>query len=636
MNEEQLFFCYLAGVPLLGVTAQWLAWRLRLPSILLLLLFGVLLGQLFANPDVLLARLVEDPGNAMVGPKLLFPFVSLSVAVILFEGGLSLRISELRTAGQGVFRLVTLGALLSWLLTTVFAVFLLDGLDLRLAALLGAVLVVTGPTVVAPLLRHIRPVQRVASIVKWEGIVIDPVGAVLAVLVFEEIITHGDESSLLGMASLLMKTGLLGGAIGFVAAQLLMQMVKRYWLPDYLHGVVFLATALSSFAVSNILLHESGLITVTVLGVILANQKTIPIHHVIQFKEHLGVFLISCLFIVLGSRLDPRVFLELGWRGVAFLATVILVVRPLSVFISTIGSGLEFREKLFFSWLAPRGIVAAAVMSVFALKIASMAHGAPSDHTVPDLELLAEQSQQLVPLTFLVIVGTVAVYGLTAGPLAKQLNLSDNNPQGILFVGADTWIRDIAQLLQEEQIPAMLVDTNFAHVAEARMSGMRAECTSVLSEHVTEEIDLAGIGKLLAMTANDEVNALAVNEFSHVFGRVNVYQLPPWDGASGRRTSVGEHLQGRLLFGAELNHDELEGRIERGFQFKKTRLSDEFSLDDFFARYGESATVLFVIDEAGRLAIPTVAVPLDAKPGQTIIGLVKAVSGGQATSESAT
>lgn len=626
MNEEQLFFCYLAGVPLLGVTAQWLAWRLRLPSILLLLFFGILLGQLFTNPDQLLARLVEDPENASVGPKLLFPFVSLSVAVILFEGGLSLRVSELRTAGQGVFRLVTLGALISWFLTTLFAVYWFTGLDLRLAALLGAVLVVTGPTVVAPLLRHIRPVQRVASIVKWEGIVIDPIGAVLAVLVFEEIITHGDETSIWGMSMLLVKTALLGIAIGSVAAALLVLMVKRYWLPDYLHGVVFLAIALGSFALSNILLHESGLVTVTVLGVILANQKSIPIHHVIQFKEHLGVFLISCLFIVLGSRLDPRVFLELGWQGVAFLATLILVVRPLSVFVSTLGSGLEFREKVFFAWLAPRGIVAAAVMSVFALKIASMAHGAADDHAVPGIAALAEQSRQLVPITFLVIVGTVAVYGLTAGPLAKWLDLSDNNPQGILFVGAEPWVRELAALLGEEQIQSVLVDTNYANVAAARMSGMRAECISVLSEHVNEDIDLAGVGKLFAMTPNDEVNALAVNEFSHVFGRANVYQLTPWDRATGRRPSIGEHLQGRLLFDQQLHHDEIEVRLERGHQLKKTRLSEEFTLEDFVARYGDSATVLLVIDEAGRLSVPTVAVPLEPQAGQIVIGLVEPVA----------
>ncbi|MDP6467106.1 MAG: sodium:proton antiporter [Pirellulaceae bacterium] len=635
LNEEQLFFCYLAGVPLLGVIAQWLAWRLRLPSILLLLLFGILLGQLFTNPDLLLAKLIEDPDNETIGPKLLFPFVSLSVAVILFEGGLSLRLSELRTAGRGVFRLVTLGALISWFVTTLFAVLLLDDLDLRLAALLGAVLVVTGPTVVAPLLRHIRPVQRVASIVKWEGIVIDPIGAVLAVLVFEEIITHGNESSLLGMVSLLVKTALLGGAIGLVTANLLMQMVKRFWLPDYLHGVVFLAIALGSFAVSNILLDESGLVTVTVLGVILANQKTIPIHHVIQFKEHLGVFLISCLFIVLGSRLDPRVFLDLGWRGMAFLASLILIVRPLAIFVSTVGSGLAFREKIFFAWLAPRGIVAAAVMSVFALKIASMAHGLPVEHEVPGMAILAEQAEQLVPITFLVIVGTVAVYGLTAGPLAKWLNLSDTNPQGILFVGAEPWVREMAQLLDEENLQTMLVDTNYANVAAARMSGMRAECISVLSEHVNEDIDLAGIGKLLAMTANDEVNALAVNEFAHVFGRVNVYQLPPWDSTSGRRASVGDHLRGRLLFDKQLNHDELEGRMENGFQLKKTRLSEEFTLDDFVARYGESATILFVMDEVGRLTIPTVAVPLKPQPGQTIIGLIDAAADEQSTQTAA-
>ena len=536
--DEHTYFWYIALVPLLGIAAQWLAWRLRLPSILLLLAFGVTLGQ-FSNPDQLLENLAGGSGDASLASELLFPFISLSVAVILFEGGLSLRLYELTTAGRGVLSLVTIGTLVSWLLTSVAAVLLFD-FDRGLAALLGAVLVVTGPTVVAPLLRHIRPVRKVASLVKWEGIVIDPIGAVLAVVVFESLLPLESHGSVFGVAAPLLRTAIVGILIGMGTGLLLVHLVMRFWIPDFLHGVFFLAVALIVFAASNALQEESGLVTVTVLGVFLANQKTISIHHVVEFKEHLGVFLISCLFVVLGSRLDPLSLVDLGWGGIAFVLVLIAVVRPVSVFVATLFTKLTLKERTFLAFLAPRGIVAAAVTSVFSLRIASIAHDNP------ELATLAEQAESLMPITFMVIVGTVTVYGFLSAPLAKLLGLSDTNPQGILFAGADPAIREIAGVLHSEGIPVLLVDTNYANVAAARMEGLNAECVSILQEHVREHLDLGGIGRLLAMTANDEVNSMAVGEYTHVFGRANVYQLTPWDDDSGQRSSIARRHHGRL------------------------------------------------------------------------------------------
>lgn len=608
--DEHLFFLYLAGVPLLGIVAQWLAWRLRLPSILLLLGLGVALGGL-VKPDDLLAELAHlDPETSTIGPKVLFPIVSLSVAIILFEGGLTLRFSELKEAGSVVFRLVTLGALVSWLLTGLAAVFCL-GLDPRIAALVGAILVVTGPTVVAPMLRQIQPARRVASLVKWEGIVIDPIGAVLAVLVFEFVFADGGEAPPRAIVFLLFETAAVGAVFGFATAVVLVQFVKRYWIPDFLHGVVFLTAALAVFALSNIIREESGLVTVTVLGVALANQKIVSIHHVVEFKEHLRVFLISCLFIVLGSRVDPFEVWNLGIGGAAFLIVMIVFVRPISVFVATIRSKLSIQERAFLAFLAPRGIVAAAVSSVFALKLAGSG---------------SEDADALVAITFLVIIGTVFVYGLFAAPLARWLKLAEPNPQGILFGGAEPWIRDVAAQVQSEGIQVLLVDTNYANVAAAKMAGLPAECASVLSEHVREELDLAGIGRLLALTPNDEVNSLAVREFAHLFGRANVYQLTPWDEGSGRRTSIAEHLRGRLLFGEGLHHDELALRIAGGSAVKKTKLTEEFTFGDFQSRYGAATVMLFLIDESKRLTICTADQASTPQAGQTIIAVVETVA----------
>ncbi len=612
--EEHGLLIYLAAVAVLGIAAQWLAWRFRLPSILLLLAFGVALGQFF-NPDKLLSA--ADPSAA---PRILLPIVSLAVGVILLEGGLTLRLAELKEAGGIVLRLVSIGALVSGLLTTL-AAHLLLGLPWQLAALLGAVLVVTGPTVVMPLLRHIRPVRRVGAIVKWEGIVIDPVGAVLAVLVFEQVLSR--EGSPMGVAWVILQTVAVGVVLGWGAGVVLAQVLKRFWVPDFLHGVVVLATAVGVFVLSNVVRAESGLVTVTVLGVTLANQRSVTIRHIAEFKEHLGVLLVSCLFILLGSRIDLRevadvTLWEAFWEA-AFLLVLIFVVRPASVFLSTIGSEIRFRERCFLAFLAPRGIVAAAVMSVFALKVATMASG---DETRPEMVELAAQAVRLVPITFLVIVGTVAFYGLLAAPLARWLGLAEPNPQGVLIAGADSWIRSLAAALKQEGIAVMLVDTNFSNVANARMAGLPADCASILSEHVREETDLGGIGRLLAMTPNDEVNALAAREFVHQFGRANVYQLVPWESGEGRRQSMSLHMRGRQLFDGKLNYHELARRMRQGAQIKRTRLTEEFEYDDFVAEHGSEAVPLFLIGESKTLTVCTADRKQQPRAGQTVIALI--------------
>ncbi len=619
MDENQLFFLYLAGVPLLGAFAHWLAWRLRLPSILLLLLFGIALGR-FVDPDAALAELAD--ADESLAPKMLGPIVALSVAVILFAGGLSLRLAELREAGQGVMRLCTIGALITWLLTWAVVQGLFD-YDARIAALFGAIMVVTGPTVVIPLLRHIKPARRVGSLLKWEGIVIDPVGAVLAVLVFQAISETGAAAPVGTLAVSLIKTVAIGAGLGLGGGYFLAEVVRRYWVPDHLQGVVFLTVALGVFAVSNVLQAESGLVTVTVLGIYLANQKKAPVRHVIEFKEHLVVLLVACLFIVLGSRLEPSDLYGLGWRGIAFLALMVLVVRPLSVMGATFKTELGRRERLFAAFVAPRGIVAAAVTSVFSLEVAHMLDALPA---TPAVDALREQARSLVPLAFLLIVGTVAIYGITAGPLAWWLGLAVAKPQGLVLVGGRKWARELAALLHNEGVRVVIVDTNFRNVVEARMMGLPAYCTSILSEYVHDELDLSGVGRMLALTSNDEVNSLACIECAHLFGRAGVYQLPPPRTAEkSHRESLSEHLRGRVLFAPDASYDELTRRFAAGQQIKKTRITPEFTFQKFRERYGDKAWVLFLKTESGELKIATADKPLQPARGDTVFALVKPV-----------
>ncbi len=553
--------------------------------------------------QTLLAQSISDE---VITQRLLFPLVSLAVAVIMFEGGLTLRFHELADAGHTILRLVTVGAAVTWVLSAL-AAYGLVGMDPYVATLIGAILVVTGPTVIGPLLRHVRPHRRIGSVLKWEGIVIDPIGAILAVLVFDALFLQESNTVLW----LLGKIVLIGLVLGISSAYLLVLLMERYWIPDFLHNPVFLSVALGMFTLSNVLVPEAGLLTVTIMGVALANQKRIPVRHVLEFKENLRVLLISCLFIVLAARISVEDLMELGWGSVAFVAILLLLIRPISVFLATLHSELSWQERTFLACMAPRGIVAAAVSSVFALEVAKhpRADGQPVGH------------EKLAPLTFLVIVVTVAVYGLAAAPLARFLKLATTNPQGILFAGAAVWVRRLAKIIQDEGITVMLVDTNFRNISAARMDGLPARCASIVSEYM-EEVDLGGIGRLLALTANDDLNTLAAIEFAPEFGRANVYQLAYRESSTNGRDTASTFVPGRYLFDKEATYSKLSYRVAAGAIFKKTKITTEFSYQDFQDRYRESALLLFVITETKQLLISTAEEPIQPKAGQTVIALV--------------
>lgn len=587
----------LAAIIVLGIGAQWLAWRISLPAILLLLVFGFIAGPVtgLINPNQLF-------GN------LLLPLVSVTVAIILFEGGLSLKFSEVREVTAVIRNLVTVGVLVSWVLTSL-ASYLIFGLGLQISILLGAVLVVTGPTVIIPLLRHVRPSGRVGSILKWEGIIIDPIGAVLAVLVFEVIISVGLEKATTQVVVSIFKTLVIGTVLGLAGAKLVIVILKRHWVPDFLQNPVSLMIVVFVFVCSNVIQVESGLLSVTLMGIALANQKWVSLKHIVEFKENLRVLFISSLFIILASRLTiDELSYVLNFKGFIFLVLMILVVRPLSIFISTYFTDLNLKEKLFLSWMAPRGIVAAAVASVFALRLVEAGY---------------EQAERIIDITFLVITGTVAIYGLTAFKVARRLGLAKPNPQGLLIVGAHIWARSIAKFLHENGFQVSLVDSNWANVSAARQEGLQAYYENILLEDISEDIELDGIGKLIALTRNDEVNSLAALHFIEDFGRSQVYQLPKLSKFSARsEESIPQHLRGRLLFGAEATFSYLDSKFASGASLKKTPLTDEFNYDSFQSLYGEKALPLFLIKESGELVVMALDNTPTPLPGQYLISLV--------------
>jgi len=591
----------LAMIIVLGVGAQWLAWRIRIPSILLLLVFGILAGPVMRsiftdtpfsiNPDELFDK------------EVLLSLVGIAVGLILYEGGLTLNFKELKSTWRPVTLLVTTGALVTWIIAGMSAYYLF-GLDRQIAVLLGAILIVTGPTVVGPMLSHIRPSGNSGLILKWEGIVIDPIGVGAAVLVFEAITSHTTN----GMSSVLQSIAITiasGVGLGVVAALLLRQMLTKFWVPDYLQNPVSLMLVIATFTLSNKFMPESGLLATTVMGIALGNQKKVDVHHILEFKENLRVLLIAVLFIVLAARLQIEQLANLNWFSVfGFLGILIFIARPTAVFLATVGAGLTWRERMFIAWLAPRGIVAAAGAAIFSLGLDGV-----------------NGSDQLVPITFSVIIGTVAFYGLTTPWAAKLLGVADQNPRGVLFIGAPDWARSLARVLDKRGIKVLLVDTNRQNVRNAVMAQLPSVQENVLTLPDIGQLDLHGIGNVFAATPNDEVNTLALQRFKGYFETSKLYKLParknkkPTDDQSG-------NLKWRLLFNENADYENLDAYVHHGWIIKATTISEEFSYDDYHTLYGSSAIPFMTISSTGAVTIATVDKALEPEAGDTIIAIV--------------
>lgn len=529
-----------------GIGAQWLAQLLRLPSIVFMLAAGVVVGPVlgWVDPD------------ALLGP-LLPPLVSLAVAIILFEGGLTLRFRDIAAEKGVISRLISIGALVTWGTGIVAALTFLD-ISTEAAVLLGAVLIVSGPTVVGPLLRQIRPHGSSGRVLKWESILIDPIGAMMAAVVLEVIIARdGNVGSVVGQVLVFVGIGL---GIGIAGAALMIPLLRWHVLPDRLHDSLTLAVALVAFVISNELANESGLLTVTVMGVVLANQRWAEIAHVQAFKENLVVLLLPAVFVVLAARLDPAAITAIAWPMVGVVAVLVLVGRPLAVLLSTTPSTLELREKAFLAWVAPRGVVAALVASVF------------SD----DLVEAGIDAEIVVPATFVVIAASALIYGLTSPIVARRLGLAESDPQGILILGAGPVERRIAGALDEAGVDVVLAATSRAHEYEARMSGLRTHFGDILGEDSADDLDLRGIGRILAITQNHEFNSLAALAFREDFGRGNVYQLHP--GVSVDSTGT-ESMPGRPLFSADASYEGLASRLIGGAEIRTTALTHSYPFD---------------------------------------------------------
>lgn len=578
-----------------GIACQWLSWRVKLPSIIFLLTCGVLAGPLlkWLNPDQLLG-------------DLLFPFVSLSVAVILFEGSLTLRFSDIPGLEKVIRNMITFGVLISWGITTV-ATHLLLNFSLELSFLFGAIMVVTGPTVIMPMIRTIRPKERIANVLQWEGILIDPIGAILAVLTYEIIVAGGMQGGVTAGALVFGKILLIGCFFGVGAGHLFSTLIRNHWIPKYLNNIVSLALVCGVFALSDLLEAESGLLSVTIMGLWLANVKDLVLDDLLDFKESLSLLLISVLFILLAARMDLQGFLALGWPALGVFAVIQFLVRPLSIHLCAIGSKLSMPERHLLAWIAPRGIVAAAIAALFSIKLESLGY---------------ENAAQLVPLTFMVIIGTVLLQSATAGPLARRLKVADPEPRGFLIVGANSVARALAEALRENGFRTLLTDQNWAEVRDAKMQGFQAYWGNPVSEHAERYINLVGIGHLLAVTPNTELNVLSAHFYRLEFEPNCIYtirNLPP----ESRKTAEKSEFKfgGRFLFDDEMTFQELKHQITKGAEIKKTLLTKEFTFEDYLTEHRGRRWPLFAIDDNQYLFPFTPDAEISPQEGWQVLAL---------------
>jgi len=503
----------LAGIIILGIIAQWMAWRLKLPAILPLILIGLLVGPiatLYTEDGAKLIEPIWDGKKGLFPGEGLYYFVSLAISIILFEGGLTLKRSEIKNVGPVITKLITLGSVVTFFGAGIAAHYIF-GLSWQIAFLFSALIIVTGPTVITPILRNIPLKKDVSTVLKWEGILIDPIGALVAVLVFE-FISVGEGSGYTQTALIEFgKILLFGTTFGFTFAHALAFAIKKNLIPHYLMNVVSLSVVLLVFVESDVFAHESGLLAVVVMGMVIGNMNLPNLKELLYFKESLSVLLISILFILLSANINiSDLELLLNWKTAALFALVVFVIRPLGVFLSTQGSDLKFNERLFIGWVGPRGIVAAGIASLFGSKL--LAKGEPD-------------AEYITPLVFMIVLGTVLLNATTARLFAKMIGVFLTKSDGILIIGASKVSRLIGNYLKKNERHVVLIDNNQTNVNKAKALGIEAMAANIFSDSLTDNIELNDMGYLMALTGNSDINTFAINKFKEQFGENGAFRL---------------------------------------------------------------------------------------------------------------
>lgn len=552
----------LAGIIILGILAQWVAWKFKIPAILPLILIGLIVGPIaahFFNDDG--SKWIEPVWN---GKKGLFPgeglyyFVSLAISIILFEGGLTLRRGEIKNIGPVISKLITLGSAITFLGAGISAHYIFH-LNWKLSFLFSGLIIVTGPTVITPILRNIPLKKDVSAVLKWEGILIDPIGALVAVLVFEFISVGGGAGFTLTALLEFLKILLFGTTFGFTFAHALIFIIDKKWVPHYLLNVVSLSTVLLVFVESELFAHESGLLAVVVMGMVLGNSKLKDLKEILYFKESLSVLLISILFILLAANMDYKELMLLyEWKTILLFALIVFIIRPIAVFLSTHKSNLKINEKLFISWVGPRGIVAAGIASLFGSKL--MKQG-------------VEGAEYITPLVFMVVLGTVLLNATTARLFAKLVSVFLKRSNAVMIIGASEVARLIARYLKENNRRVVIIDSNSDNIEKAIKDGLESYEVNVYDNELTDNIELNDVGYMIAMTGSDTINKYVMTNFSTIFGEQGSYRL-----ANTKEVTTKEYEDEEKLFTKE---DDYYSLLEAIREFPEVHEAPINSLEEY-------------------------------------------------------
>ncbi|MFK7793088.1 MAG: cation:proton antiporter [Devosiaceae bacterium] len=573
----------------LGIGAQWIAWRTQVPAIVLLLVAG-----LIAGPATGLVNPAEDFGD------LLKPMVALAVAIILFEGGMTLNFAEIRGTAKAVRRIIFFAAPLVWGLGTL-AAYYIAGLSLEAALVFSGIMVVTGPTVIMPLLRQAKLPSRTGSVLRWEAIVVDPIGALFAVVAFEVILALNSGSPAAIIALQVAAALLVGIVGGWALTRLLAIAFARGLVPDYLKSPIMLVAVLVGYAATDAVLAEAGLVTVTVMGIVLANAKLASYTDIRRFKEVMTVLLVSGLFIVLTASISLDDILSLGWRDIAYLAVLLLLVRPVAIMLATIGTELSFRERLLIGWIAPRGVVAVAVSGLFAGTLVSIG---------------IEDGARLAPLAFLVVLSTVILHGFSLKPLANLLGITSADPDGFLIIGANRFSIALAEKLKSADLPVLITDRNRSRLAAARQAGFETYFGEILSETAEHHLDLSRFGTLIAATDNDAYNALVCTDFGPELGRARVFRLGVEEG---KRDELAHTLSGQRLFTPSMGETQAEFHmIANNWTIQRTKLTDTFTMDALREQRDNATHIMFAVSAKGEFISPALGAQFKPSNGDTV------------------
>ena len=544
MEPSSLSFLTLVLTVFFGVSIFILARYLKAPAILPLLLGGILLG-----PEVLG---IINPASLGDGIR---SIISACVAVILFEGGLTLQPEGMKSTPRIIRRLLTLGVLITWLGSSALVYFLLE-FNIPMSLLAGSLIIVTGPTVIAPLLKRIQIKEKLYNILHWEGVLIDPIGVFIAILCFEWISIEGDLTKHIFQLSYRL---VVGSVLGYVGGKLISVLLLKKLIPVEQSNIFVFASALFLFGVSDFIMHESGILTVVIAGLVIGRSDSPDMKRIIQFKSELTEIAISMVFILLAAGLKLDNFLDIGGKMILVLLGLMFLVRPLSILLCSLGLSLPTSEKLFLFWIAPRGVVAGSMASLVGVKL--VADGVPN-------------AEFLETFTFSVIIATILLQGGTAGFLARKLKVEASEKKGWLIVGAHSFARSIARFITRTTGGEVIfIDTNTDAVREAQEDGFVAIEGNALNTRLLPQENRGSIGYLLALTDNRQANQLICEKWSEIFDKQNLFRwssqnpeleeeiegggTPIWSGLAGPSQIAYEYKNNELL---------LEQRVFQGQQ----------------------------------------------------------------------